>query len=119
MSYPWHLYLMAAMYVIAGVFHFIKPKAYLRVMPRYLPNHRLLVFLSGLAEIILGAGLCIPALKPLAVYGIILMLLAFMPVHIYMLTEKKASLGIPGWLLLLRIILQIGLIYWAWWYLRI
>ncbi|MBT8183970.1 MAG: DoxX family protein [Eudoraea sp.] len=118
MSYPWHLYLMAVMYIIAGVFHFIKPKAYLRVMPRYLPNPKTLVFLSGLAEIILGIALVIPVMKVLAIYGILLMLLAFMPVHIYMLTEKNASLGMPKWILLLRIILQFGLMYWAWWYLK-
>lgn len=109
---------MAAMYIIAGVFHFVKPKAYMRIMPRYLPKHKLLVYLSGLTEIILGAALCIPILTRLAIYGIILLLLAFMPVHIYMLAEKKAALGIPKWLLFLRIGLQFGLMYWAWYYLK-
>ena len=60
---PWHLYLMAAMYLFAGVMHFIKPKAYLRIMPRYLPNPKVLVALSGVAEIILGIGLCFSATK--------------------------------------------------------
>ena len=119
MMYPWHLYLMAAMYIIAGIFHFIKPKAYLRIMPRYLPKHKLLVILSGVAEIILGAALCIPTLTRLAIYGIIMMLIAFIPVHVYMFTEKKASLGIPQWILFLRIALQFGLMYWAWRYLSI
>lgn len=118
MTYPWHLYLMGAIYVFAGVMHFIKPKMYLRIMPRYLPNHKLLVKLGGIAEIVLGITVCIPALKAISIYGIILMLLLFLMVHIYMLTEKKASTGLPKWILLLRLPLQFGLMYWAFWYLK-
>lgn len=108
---------MAFMYVVAGAMHFIKPKMYMRIMPRYLPNHKLLVYLSGIAEIALGLALCIPTLKTFAVYGIIAMLAVFLIVHFYMLTGKKASAGIPKWILILRIPLQFGLMYWAWWYL--
>ena len=119
MTYPWHFYLMAVMYIVAGIFHFIKPRAYLRIMPRYLPKHKLLVFLSGVIEIMLGVALSVPEFTTVAIYGVILMLLAFMPVHIYMLLEKKAHLGIPKWVLILRIALQFGLMYWAWYYLSI
>lgn len=117
MNSVWHLYIMALMYIIAGVMHFVKPKMYMRIMPRYLPNHKLLVHLSGIAEIVLGLALCIPALKTVAIYGIIAMLIVFLLVHFYMLSGEKASAGIPKWILILRIPLQFGLMYWAWWYL--
>ena len=119
MTYPWDLYLMAGMYVIAGILHFVKPAAYMRIMPRYLPAHKELVYLSGLAEILLGIGLCIPILKDGAIYGILLMLAVFLLVHLYMLSGEKASAGIPRCLLLLRIPLQFGLMYWAYWYLSV
>lgn len=119
MIYPWHLYLMAAMYIFAGLMHFIKPKAYLRIMPRYLPNHKALVFWSGVAEVILGLALCFSPTKNYAIYGIVLMLLIFLLVHFYMLSGKKASAGIPKWILILRIPLQFGLIYWAYIYLKL
>lgn len=118
MSYPWHLYAMAIMYVVAGVFHFLKPKMYMRIMPNYLPNHKTLVYLSGLAEVILGIAICIPAFKTLGIYGIIAMLLVFLLVHFYMLSSKKASAGIPKWILILRIPLQFFLMYWTYWYLQ-
>ena len=108
---------MAAIYVFAGFMHFIKPKMYMRIMPRYLPNHKLLVLLSGIAEIALGIALCIPILKTTATYGIIAMLLVFLLVHFYMLSGEKASAGIPKWILILRIPLQFVLMYWAWSYL--
>ncbi|MGB6268434.1 MAG: MauE/DoxX family redox-associated membrane protein [Olleya sp.] len=118
MDYPWHLYLMALLYIFAGIMHFIKPQLYLRIMPKYLPNHKLLVQLSGIAEIVLGVALCIPFLKDIAIFGIMLMLAVFLMVHFYMLSDKKASAGLPQWVLILRIPLQFGLVYWAFWYLK-
>lgn len=109
---------MAFMYIIAGVFHFLKPKMYMRIMPRYLPAHKTLVLLSGLAEILLGIGLCFPETKDLAIYGIILMLLVFLLVHFYMLSSEKAGAGLPKWILIVRIPLQFVLIWWAWFYLK-
>lgn len=117
MTQPWHLYLMAAMYIVAGLMHFVKPKMYMRIMPRYLPYHKELVFTSGIAEIVLGLGLCFSKTLKFSVYGIVLMLLVFLMVHFYMLSGEKASAGIPKWILILRIPLQFGLMYWAWWYL--
>ena len=107
---------MAAMYILAGIMHFIKPKAYIRIMPKYLPNHRELVYASGIAEIVLGISLCIPQLKNIAIIGIILMLAVFLMVHFYMLKGEKEGAGIPRYILLLRIPLQFGLMYWAYWY---
>lgn len=117
MNNPWHLYLMAAIYVFAGIMHFIKPKMYMRIMPRYLPNHKLLVSLSGIAEILVGLGLCFEATRAFSIYGITAMLTVFLSVHFYMLSSDKASAGIPKWILILRIPLQFGLMYWAWQYL--
>ena len=118
MNYPWHLYLMAFIYILAGFFHFLKPKIYLRIMPRYLPAHKTLVYLSGAVEIGLGLGLCFPATKNWAIYGIILMLIIFLLIHFYMLTSKKADAGIPVWALIARIPLQFFLMWWAYFYLQ-
>lgn len=117
MTNPWHLYLMAVLYAFAGLMHFIKPKLYLRIMPRYLAYPKALVFLSGVAEIMLAIGLCFKTTQTYAIYGIVAMLLVFLMVHVHMLTSKKAGAGFPKWLLVLRIPLQFGLMYWAYWYL--
>lgn len=119
MTNHWHLYLMGAIYIIAGIMHFIKPKVYLRIMPRYLPFHKPLVYLSGLAEIILGIGLFFNPTKEIAIYGIIAMLAIFLLVHFYMLSSKKAGAGFPKWILLLRLPLQFALMYWAFYYLKV
>lgn len=115
---PWHIYLMAGMYVFAGIMHFVYPKAYLKIMPPYLPAPKFLVALSGIAEILLGIGLCFSSTQKLSIYLIILMLIVFLVVHFHMLFGKNASAGLPKWVLILRIPLQFGLMYWAYWYLQ-
>ncbi|WKB82020.1 DoxX family protein [Cellulophaga omnivescoria] len=118
MIYPWHLYLMALLYIIAGIMHFIKPKMYTRIMPMYLPKHLLLVYISGILEVVIGTGLVYTYTKNLAIYALIAMLAVFLLVHFYMLSSKKAAAGIPMYILILRIPLQFVLMYWAYYYLQ-
>ena len=104
---------MATLYILAGLNHFRKPKMYLRIIPPALPKPVLLNKISGLAEILLGIGLCIPAVSVWAAWGIIALLIAVFPANIYMATNAKAGMGLPKWLLLLRLPLQVILILWA------
>ncbi|MHA7943368.1 DoxX family protein [Formosa sp. 3Alg 14/1] len=119
MLYPWHLYFMALLYIVAGILHFVNPKTYLRIMPDYIPNHKAMVALSGVFEIALGIAICIPVLKTVAIYGLIAMLAVFLLVHFYMLKNEKTGAGIPKWILISRIPLQFVLMYWAYSYLTL
>lgn len=112
---PWHLYLMAALYFGAGIMHFVYPRIYERIIPPYLPYPKLLVFASGAAEIILAVGLCFPGSRIVSIYGLIVMLVVYLPIHFYMLSGP-AALRLPKWALILRIPLQFVLIYWAYSY---
>ena len=85
-------------------------------MPPYLPAHSSLVLLSGVVEMILGMMILSPATQSIAAWGIIILMVLFLPVHIYMLQNEEASLGLPKWVLILRIPLQFGLMYWAYQY---
>jgi uncharacterized membrane protein len=109
---------MAFLYIAAGLNHFRRPEFYLRLMPDYLPAPQLLNQISGIAEIILGVLLMINPTRTLAAWGIALMLVLFMTVHIYMLQQSYSQPGYfmspaMGWF---RIGLQFGLIGWALWY---
>ena len=104
---------MALLYVFAGGMHFLKPNVYLRIIPRYLPYPKQLVFWSGVGEVAFGIGLCFSMTKDLSCYGIIAMLTVFLLVHAYMLSDPKAGAGIPKWILALRVPFQFVLMYWA------
>jgi len=116
MSLPWHLYLMALLYILAGINHFRKPGMYIRIIPPAFKNPKLINNLSGAAEIILGILLILPATKTFAAWGIIALMIAVFPANIYMFLNKKAGFGLPLWILFVRLPLQIVLIYWAYQY---
>jgi uncharacterized membrane protein len=116
MMLPWHLYVMAFLYLLAGFNHFRKPELYIRIIPPFFSNPKLINTLSGAAEILFAVFLCIPATSSFAAWGIICLLVAIFPANIYMYANRKAALGIPKPLLLLRLPLQILLILWAYRY---
>lgn len=116
MILPWHLYLMAVLYILAGINHFRKPGMYIRIIPPVFKNPKLLNILSGAAEIILGLLLILPATTTFAAWGIIALLIAVFPANLYMFQNKKAGFGLPRWILFVRLPLQIVLIYWAFQY---
>ncbi|PIX10368.1 MAG: hypothetical protein COZ75_01975 [Flavobacteriaceae bacterium CG_4_8_14_3_um_filter_34_10] len=113
---PWHQYVMAVLYILAGINHFRKPKLYERIMPPYIPARKSMVILSGIDEMVLGLMLLIPENQHIAAWGIIFMLTLFFTVHIYMLQEEKATMKMPKWVLVLRIPLQLVLMFWAYQY---
>jgi len=117
MEYSWHYILMAIMYIFAGIMHFITSGSYVKIMPDYFKHKLFLVYLSGVAEVLLGMALFFTPIKDFAIYGIVLMLLIFLLVHIDMLKGKKKGRGIPKIILILRLPLQFLLIWWALYYL--
>src|SRR5580704_18665494 len=76
-------YVQGALYVVAGMNHFINPGFYLKIMPSYLPWHEFLVFASGIFEVLLGVLLVIPRSTRLAAWGLVALLIAVFPANIY------------------------------------
>lgn len=114
------LYTLIVFYILAGINHFRNPASYVRIIPYYLPYPILLNILAGCFEIIFGILLIFTKTRIYAAWGIILMLIAFLPVHISMIRDAPLQLGnltvtpLVAWVRLL--ILQPLLILWAWWY---
>jgi uncharacterized membrane protein len=107
--------LTAAVFIAAGLMHFVKPRAYARITPPGLPFPDFLVAASGLAEIAGGAGLLVPRLRRMAGWGLITLLVCVFPANIYMAVrpERFADLGLPTWLLWARLPLQGVVIAWV------
>lgn len=111
-------YVLAGMLIIAGILHFLKPKFYLKIMPDYLPAPLLLVILSGISEIICGLLLVFPNTQTIGAYLTIALFVAVFPANIemsrkYYLRRKKGF-----WLTILRLPLQLALIWWAYQFIR-
>jgi uncharacterized membrane protein len=89
----------------------------MKIMPPYLPWHRSLVFVSGVAEIGLGALLLVPKFSAIAAWGLIALLIAIFPANVYLYQHQEILPASPT-LHLLRLPLQGVLILWAWAYTR-
>jgi uncharacterized membrane protein len=113
-------WLMTAFMVVAGVNHFISPGGYVAMMPSVLPAPLALVYISGVAEILGGLGLILPATRRLAAWGLIALFVAIFPANVNMLVNHLplGTWEVPTWALWARLPLQAVLIAWAWWYTR-
>ncbi len=107
------LIVQSLFYVASGVNHFRHEAFYLRIMPDHYAHPLPLVQLSGVAEILGGMGLLLPATRRFSAAGIALMLVVFFDVHVYMLRHPGRFPEAPEWLLWVRIPLQFVLIWWA------
>jgi uncharacterized membrane protein len=112
----WSLLIMAVFYIAAGANHFRMPAFYLPLIPDYLPQKELLNILSGLAEVVLPILLFWPATRRWAAWGIIAMLLVFVPSHIWMIQKGGCldpnGLCVPAWVMWVRLLLIHPLLLW-------
>ena len=107
----------AVFYIAAGSAHFIRPAAYLKIMPPYIPWHVAMVRVSGALEILGGLGQFVPSTRRAAAWGLLALLIAVFPANLYMAlhpVEAGAS-SIPPMLRWARLPLQIVLIWWLMW----
>lgn len=109
---------MGAFYISAGISHFVLTRFYQRAVPDYLPAHRAIVLISGVAEIAGGTGVLIPRTQRAAAWGLVAMLIAVYPANLWMAQHPERFPMIPTWALYARLPLQLPLIAWAWWYTR-
>ncbi|MGI8508055.1 MAG: DoxX family protein [Gemmatimonadaceae bacterium] len=109
------LWILVAIFTIAGVLHFIAPDSYTRIVPRWLPAPKVLVYVSGAFELLGGLGLLVRPLRRVAAWGLIALLVAVFPANIHMLQSAYAA-GASGWaqiLLWFRLPLQPLLMWWV------
>ncbi len=108
-------YLLAVLFVAAGLNHFVHPAFYLKMMPPYLPWHLALVYLSGIAEIVFGALVLFPRFARPAGWGLIALLIAVFPANLYMAQNPHLFPDVSQTVLFIRLPIQLLLIWWAWW----
>ena len=106
------LYFMSAVYIVAGINHFLNPKFYLKITPKWITSPEKVNLLVGAFEIILGVGLLISSMQRFAAIGIIALLIAVFPANLYHYQIVKRN-GKNVITTLIRLPIQALLIYWA------
>jgi len=107
---------LAVFFVVAGVNHFRSPAIYLGMMPSWLPWPAALNAISGVAEILGGIGLLVPATRRVAGWGLIALLIAIFPANVHVaLQGHMPGTNFSPAILWLRLPFQLLFVAWVWW----
>lgn len=75
-------WLLAALLLVVGVAHLVTPGKVEPLVPEWWPAKRLTVYASGVAEVVIGVGLLVPATRSWAAGVAVAMFLAYTLVHL-------------------------------------
>ena len=111
-------FLLAIFMVTAGILHFATPEHFIRIVPGFLPFPAALVYISGVAEILLGAGLMVQTTRVICAWGLVVLFITVYPANINMAINPEDMFNRLGlwWMHFVRFLLQIALIAWAYEY---
>jgi uncharacterized membrane protein len=108
-------WLLAAFYLAAGMLHLRSPEAFLPIVPSWVPEPRLTILITGVAEILGAIGLMVPRLRKAAGIGLALYALCVLPANIKHAVEGIVIPQLPDswWYHGPRLAVQPVLIWWA------
>ncbi len=95
--------------------HFVRTGPMTEMLPPFVPQRELLVWTTGLLELVVALGLALPRWRKHAGWAAIVVLVGFFPANIYA-AINHTGMGGHQWgpeYLLVRAPLQALLIYWA------
>ncbi len=109
---PWTIF---GIFFGAGASHMVTPQLWEGAVPPQLPNPKLMVYLSGIAEIVGGLLFIFPRTRRLGGNYLVLLLLAVFPANIYMAVDSGWHKQVPGGkvALLLRLPIQFLGMWWV------
>jgi uncharacterized membrane protein len=96
-------------FAVGGAAHFVFTATEMKIVPPWIPWSRPIVLISGVFELLGAAGLMLRSTRRIAGIGLFILTLAVTPANIYM-AQRPDLFGIPRWILLLRLVLQVGLL---------
>ncbi|WP_296705882.1 MauE/DoxX family redox-associated membrane protein [Algoriphagus sp.] len=104
--------ILALLLLLSGIAHFMNPEFYFPLIPDYFPKP-IINHLAGIVEILLGIGVFIPSLRKKALFGIFILMIIFLPIHILDALKENPAIGTKT-VALVRIAIQLVLIYLPW-----
>lgn len=102
-------------FLFGGVGHFVATDFFVKIVPPYIPEPRLVVLLSGVVELGLAFGLFSAALRPKVGLALMALICGVSLANIHMSMNPQLFPEVPEWALTLRLVLQLGLLWLVWW----
>ena len=105
---------MSIFVFLAGAIHFTAPEKFLPAIPPFISHPEMVIFMTGMLEIILAILLCRKRTQDLAAKALALYFLILLPVHLYVSYYGIERFGVESKLLLwIRTGFQFVLYFWA------
>jgi uncharacterized membrane protein len=105
---------LAGVLACAGVAHFVIPDGFDAIVPRVLPgSRRLWTWVSGAAEIGVAVGIARPATRRASALGAAALFVLVFPANVQMAIDWRSRPILEFGASLLRLPLQIPLVWWA------
>jgi uncharacterized membrane protein len=108
----WGSWVVIVAFLLSGTLHLVNSSSFLFLMPSWAPEPILLIYLSGVAELVAAIGLLLR--KKWAPLFTILVLLGVWPANWWFAIDALSTnpdIALIAWL---RLPLQLPLIWWAW-----
>ena len=102
-------------FAVGGIFHFVSPDAFVRIVPPYVPYPLAMVYISGVFELLGAVGVLIPAWRSRAGLGLFILTICVTPANVYMWMNAGLFPTISETLLGVRLIVQVALLACIWW----
>ena len=102
-------------FLVGGIGHFMATDFFVRIMPPYIPYPEAMVWLSGVAELVLAAALLSRRLRSAAGWALMLLICVVSVANIHMWLHPELFPEVPEWALSARLVLQVGLLWLVWW----
>ena len=106
-------YGFALILIAAGIYHFVNPQVYYPMMPDWFPKP-LANAAGGLAEILIGLAMLVPASRQYGLYAAAGLMVVFLPLHVVDLLRDRPVL-FNKTAAAVRLFLQFVLIGWLIW----
>ena len=105
--------ILAIFLIFGGIQHFLQSDFYIPFVPKFLPFTMAIIYISGVLEILLGILVFIKKYAKIGAWGILILMLLFLPIHIWDVFSETPAIGSLK-AALIRLPIQFILIAVAW-----
>jgi uncharacterized membrane protein len=104
-----------------GITHFVNPEGFVKIVPAWLPAPLVLVWVSGVFEVLGGVGLLIARVRVFAAWGLVALFVAVFPANINMAIHhiQIGEHELPVWAMWARLPFQALFVAVAVWLARV
>ena len=109
---------LGILFIFTGIGHFIQTEPMAQMLPPWVPERTLLVYLTGCLEFAIALGFLVPKSRRLSGWVAVVVLVLFFPANIYA-AINHIPMGGHAWgpvYLLIRAPLQVIILFWVYWF---